>query len=490
MIVITIISLYTVRVTLRTLGSDNYGIYNAVCSVIGFLSFISATLTNSAQRYLAFDLGKGDDEGYRHTFSMLLIVFLSIALIIVVVSEIIGPWIISKYLIIPQERITAAQWIFQLSIISLVVRLITIPYMASIVAYEKMSFYAYLSIVEVILKLLIVYALVVSPFDKLIFYGFLMMLMDVFVSFFYIIVCYKKLSNCKFSWYWNKSRFKEIGTYIGWNTFGSLSGILETQGMTIVTSMFFQPYVLAARAIADRVNGVAYSFVTNYVLASSPQLVKYYSMREHKEFNTLFYRTSLVSYYLMIFITVPLIILMPDLLSIWLTDSLLDDMIVFSRLSLLTALVSSLETPISRAVSATGQVKLYEITNCCVAAAGIPLTYLLFKCGLPAYYGYVVFIFILSFSIIYRILILKKYSSISVRDYCYECIIRVIGITIALAIISFFILKISISDIFIRIIVIGAISVCVTSVVLFISLRKNEKAYILQYIHKIIKRRR
>ena len=159
MIAITLISLYTVRVTLRILGTDDYGIYNAVAGVIGFIGFIYATLTNAAQRYLAYDLGKDDGESYLHTFSMMMIVFLTISLLIVIIAELLGPWLIRDYLVIPPERQNAAQWVFQISLLSLVLRFVTIPYMASIVANEKMSFYAYLSIVEVVLKLLIVYAL-------------------------------------------------------------------------------------------------------------------------------------------------------------------------------------------------------------------------------------------------------------------------------------------------------------------------------------------
>lgn len=487
MLVMTLISLYTVRVTLQVLGAEDYGIYNAVAGIIGFIGFISATLTNSAQRFLAFDLGKKDFVSYGHTFSLLMIVFITIAIVIVIIAEAIGPWVIGNYIVLPSERLTAAQCVFQLSLITLVVRFITIPYTASIVAYEKMGFYAYLSIAEAILKLIIVFALLNSPFDKLIFYASLHFLMDVIVCAVYVCVCMNKLSNCRFRWYWNKNRFKEIGSYIGWNTFGSLSGIIETQGITIVTSMFFNPIVLACRAVADRVNSLAYSFVTNFVLASSPQLVKYYSLGDDKNFNNLFYRTSMISYYLMLIITVPLVLLMPELLGLWLKDELLEEMIVFSRLSIITALVSSLETPISRAVSATGKVRLYEITNCVVALSGIPITYMLFRFGAQAFMGYVVYIIILSLSIIYRIAILKKNSTISIKQYFSYCITRAIILAIVMMIFGYCISLVHFNNVFVKIFVVGFASLIVSALSLYLSMKNNERKVVIEFITNKIK---
>lgn len=472
-----LISLYTVRITLQILGADDYGIYNAVAGIIGFIGFISATLTNAAQRYLAFDLGRGDKESYRNTFSMMLIVFVVIAFFIVIIAEILGPWLIGSYLVIPAERLAAAQWVFQISLLSLLVRFSATPYSASIVAHERMSFYAYLSIIEAVLKLVIVYALVISPLDRLVFYALLLALMDITISAIYIIVCSRKWEKCHFRWYWNKDRFKEIGGYIGWNTFGSLSGSLQIQAVTMVTSAFFPPVVLTSKAIADKVNNVSYSFVTNFILASSPQMVKYYAAEDKTNFNLLFYRVSKFGYYLMLIISVPLIVLMPDLLSIWLSDSLLDDMVLFSRLALINALVSSLETPISRAISATGNVRFYQIVNCIVAFIGLPVIILMFKLGYGAEWGYVVCTIILLLSLLYRIVILKKYTSISIREYIRAVLIPIFVVSTILGIIIYLLLKITISGLWYRLIVIGCMSLFISLAVVYVSLKQNEKDY-------------
>ena len=478
MLVMMLISLYTVRVTLQVLGADDYGIYNAVAGIIGFIGFISATLTNAAQRYLAFDLGKGDNEGYRNTFSMMLIVFVAIAFLIVIIAEVLGPWLIGTYLVIPAERLTAAQWVFQISLLSLFVRFSATPYSASIVAHERMSFYAYLSIIEVVLKLAIVYALVISPLDKLVFYALLLALMDITVSSIYIIICSRKWEKCHFRWYWNKGRFKEIGGYIGWNTFGSLSGSLQIQAVTMVTSAFFPPAVLTSKAIADKVNNVSYSFVTNFILASSPQMVKYYAAKDETNFNLLFYRVSKFGYYLMLIIAIPLIVIMPELLSLWLSDSLLDDMVLFPRLSLLNALVSSLETPISRAISATGNVRLYQIINCLVAFLGIPIIIILFKIGLGAEWGYIVCTVILLFSMAYRIIILKKYTSISLKDYVKFVVVPILIVSLLLALFVLLITRLCITGFWTRLAIFGATSFGASLIVVYLSLNKNEKHYI------------
>lgn len=482
----TIISLYTVRLTLQILGADDYGIYNAVCGVIGFLSFISATLANSAQRYLAFDLGQNDNMRYEKTFSLLMSVFFLLSILIIVIGEVIGPWLISNKLVIPDDRLTAAHWIFQLSVLSIFVRFITLPYTASIVAHEKMGIYAYVSIAEVVLKLAIVYALLVSPFDKLIFYAALHFFMDFMVSAIYIIICKIKIPNCRFNFYWEKTRLKEIGGFIGWNTFGSLSGVVETQGMTIVTNMFFPPATVASRAIADRVNSVSYSFVTNFVLASSPQMVKYYSCADYDNYNRLFYRTSYISYYLMLLISVPLILLMPDLLQLWLSDTLLDEMVLFSQLSLVSALVSSLETPISRAIAATGQVKLYQVTNCIVSIAGIPICYILFKMGFSAFLGYIVFIVLLLSSITYRIFILRKYSTIVIKDYISSVIIPGFFVSIIMVLWGAGISFLTINNVWFRIVVIGVSSLLFAALIIFLFLPKAEKCFIIDFVRKKI----
>lgn len=479
MLVSMLISLYTVRIVLRVLGVEDYGIYNAVGGVIGFMGFISATLTNAAQRYLAFDLGRSDEEGYNHTFSMLLIAFLFIGAVILVISEIFGPWIIGKYLVIPDNRMMAAQWVFQISVLNLLVSFVVIPYMASIVAYEKMDFYAYLSIAEALLKLLIVYVLVISPFDKLVFYALLLFLMSFVSSSIYVVVCLKRIPGCHFKWYWNRHRFKEIGSYIGWNTFGSLSGTLQTQAVTMVTSAFFQPAVLACRAIADRVHDVSYSFVTNFIMASSPQMVKYYAAQDSNNFNLLFYRISKFGYFLMLLIALPLILLMPDLLSLWLSDTLLDDMVFFSRLSVINAMVSSLETPISRAIAATGYVRLYQILNCIAAFIGIPIIIFLFKSGCGAEWGYVISIVLLFLSLFYRIFVLKKYSSISVKEYFSRVMVPVALVSLFACILYFLVSQIQLDNMISRILVLGLLSLVGTVIIIYFSLLKNERNYII-----------
>lgn len=489
MLAITLISLYTVRITLQVLGADDYGIYNAVAGVIGFLSFISVTLSNSAQRFLAFDLGKNNILNYQHTFSMLMIVFVVIAIIITVIAELIGPLLIEKYLVIPKNRISAAHWVFQISLLSLLIRFVTIPFTASIVAHERMSFYAYLSIAEVVLKLIIVFVIINSTFDKLIIYALLLFLMDVIVSSINIYICSRRWHYCRPLLYWNKSRFSELGRYIGWNTFGSLSALTETQLITVILNHFFAPVIVTAKAIADKIQNVAFSLVSNFVLASSPQLVKYYSVGDNKEFSRLFYRTSKVSFYLMTIICAPLFLLMPFLLKLWLGSGFAEEMIIFARMAIVVAIINSLETPISRAVIATGKIKLYEIINCLASILGLPIIYLILVKGGQAYWCYVVYSIITLLSLIYRIAILSQNSSVRPFEYIKHVALPVSSVLVSVIMMNWLLYSIETELLWQIILIRGGLSLIVSLIIVFyIGFQKNERVIITNFFISKIRR--
>lgn len=489
MLAITLISLYTVRITLQVLGADDYGIYNAIAGIIGFISFISVTLSNSAQRFLAFDLGKNNTINYQQTFSMLIIVFVVIAAIIIIVAELIGPWLIEKYLVIPENRIGATHWAFQISLLSLFIRFVAIPYTASIVAHERMSFYAYLSIAEVVLKLIIVYVILEVAFDKLILYALLLFLMDVIISSIYIFTCSKSWPYCRPSYYWNKSRFSELGSYIGWNTFGSLSALTETQLITVILNHFFAPVIVTAKAIADKIQNVAFSLVSNFVLASSPQLVKYYSVGDNKEFGGLFYRTSKVSFCLMTIISAPLFLLMPFLLKFWLGSGFTEEMIIFSRMAIIVAIINSLETPISRAVIATGKIRLYEIINCFASILGLPIIYFILKMGAPAYWCYCIYAIITSLSLIYRIVILSNNSSVKPSEYIKYVAFPVSSVLVCVIIFNWLFYFIEIEKLWQILFIRGCLSLIVSSIIVFyIGFKKNERVIITRIVIDKIRR--
>lgn len=483
MLVMTLISLYTVRVTFKVLGIDDYGIYNVVCGLIGFLGFITTTLSTSAQRFLAFDLGQGNKNDYTHTFSMIFYIILASTIIIVLLAELFGPWLINNYLVIPVERLNAAKIIYQISIVSFIVRFLVVPYSSSIIAYEKMGFFAYISIFESLAKLGIVYLLTISPIDKLVSYAILVLFTDIIVTIIYVIVCVKNLPGCKIICYWNRTKLGEMGRFMGWSIFGSLSAIFSTQGLSIIMNMFFSPAVIASKAVADKVHSFSYSFVANFITATSPQMTKYYSIGDIPNLVSLFFRTSKICFFLMLVISIPLIISAPDLLSVWLSEELLDDMILFTRLTLISTLFSAFETPISRAVHAAGNVKSYQIVNCIVSFIALPIVFILFKAGYPPFWSYIVSIVLLALSIIYRLIILHKYVKFSYKSYVNSVILPVL-VVVAISIpLSYLITRISFENIFIRLLIQLSSAVVVLLFIIFVfGLKKAERSYIIGII--------
>lgn len=484
MMIVTFISVYTVRITLHILGSEDYGIYNVVCGVVGFMGFITTTLNISAQRFLAYEIAKGSNSRFIEIFSIIMKIFLGLACIIILVSEIIGPIMINNYLIIPHDRLYAAKVIYQISLITLVVRFIVTPYSASIIANENMNFYAYVSVVEVILKLAIIFILPYASFDKLIFYAILHFITDLLISFLYLYYCRRKISICKVNFkIWNTVKAREIASFVVWNSFGSLSGVLVIQGMSIITSMFFSPIVITAQAIASRVQSFSYSFVANFITASSPQMTKYYSLGENYNLIMLLFRTIKMSFFLMLIISVPLILLTPYVLNIWLEEEVTQNMIQFTRIALAGTLLSSIEAPISRAISATGKVKFYQIINCLSSFIALPIVYLLFKFGYPPIWSYIVVMVLLAISLIYRFAILHRYVSFTYNSLYNKVFLPILKISILISVTSFLLTKIMVPSVILRFILIGFISVTTNIIIIYyLGLNLSEKQYLRNFL--------
>lgn len=250
---IMLVTLYTSRVVLNTLGVTDYGVYNVVGGVVAMFGFINGSMSSATQRYITFALGRGDMMWLYTVFSTALQIHFLIAILIVVLGETIGLWFMYTQMQIPADRMDAAFWVLQCSIASTVVMVISVPYNADIIAHERMSAFAYISILEAVLKLVIVYALVISPFDKLLFYAILILTVQVFIRFCYNHYCNKHFKESRYRHVWNKSLFKEMTGFAGWSMFGNLSAVFYGQGLNMLLNVFFGPVVNAARAVAVQV---------------------------------------------------------------------------------------------------------------------------------------------------------------------------------------------------------------------------------------------
>lgn len=380
MLVTMIISLYTSRVVLRVLGIDDYGIYQVVGSVVGFLSFINNALSAGSSRFITFGLGDGDDDKLKKIFSTSLTAHMCLALIIIVIAETIGLWFLHNKLAIPSERAFAAEIVFHLSILASFFSLTQVPYGACIIAHEKMSIYAYVSIVDAILKLLIVYALTVSSIDKLILYALLLCILQIAITIFYMAYCSKKFKEARFKIFIDKKIFKEIASFSGWSLLSNGSMALNGQGILILLKMFFSPEIVTARALSLQVYMAANQFFTNFQTASNPQIVKRYAANDFAGSKRLLLQTTMICYYLMLIICLPICLCAEPILNIWL-EIVPEYTVVFVQIIIVQSLFSVFDTSFYRALYAKGRIKENAILTPLLGYIQFPVIYFLFKAG-------------------------------------------------------------------------------------------------------------
>lgn len=428
-ILIMIVSLYTVRVVLNTLGAEDYGIYNVVAGVVVLFSFVNNAMATATQRFLNFNLGKSDAEKTQQTYSASLLIHIGIALIFVILAETVGLWFVNSKLNIPQGRHSAAMWCYQFSIITTVFNILRVPYNAVIIAYEKMSFFAWVSIVEAVLKLLVVYLLIISPFDKLVAYVILLTLVSIIILFCYKIYCNKKFVTAHYKKVTDYSLVKEILGFSGWSLFGATANVANNQGTNIVLNMFTNVTVNAAMGIANQVNNAVYSFVSNFQTAFKPQLVKSYAAGEKEEFNNLIIRSAKFSFYLLWIIVLPLTLNLDFVLQIWLKN-VPDFSIGFVKLILIYSLFESINGPLWLAVQAIGKIKKYQIIVSCLIFSNLPLSIIAFSLGANPYWVLLIRIILECFITIFRLLYLNKTQKFSVISYVKNVMIPVLIVMI------------------------------------------------------------
>lgn len=375
-----LITLYTSRVILQMLGVDDYGIYQTVGGVAVMLSFISSSLSAGSSRFLTYELGKGEGDKLKRTFSTLLVMHIGLALMIVLLAETVGLWFVYNKLQIPAERIGAAVFAYHFSILTVLATFLQVPFNASIISHEKMSIYAYLSIVEVILKLLIVYLLAISDWDRLKLYAILLCALQVGIMWFYRYYCIRHFAEtrCKFSI--DKSIIKEVLNYSGWNLWSSASIALNNQGATILINVFFSPAVVTARAIANQVNMAANQFVQNFRTAVNPQIVKRYAAEDYQGSKNLLLGSTKYSYYMMLALCLPICLVTEPLLKLWL-GIVPDYTAVFLQLTLVTSLFQVFDTSFYTALYAKGQIRENALISPVIGFLVFPLVYLLFENG-------------------------------------------------------------------------------------------------------------
>jgi len=429
MLFLMLISLYTSRVVLNALGVEDYGIYNVVGGVVMMFSMLSGSLSAAISRFLTFELGKGDKENLDKVFSLSITIQLIIALAIILVAETIGLWFLNEKMIIPVNRISAANWCFQFSIVAFAVNLISVPYNAAIIAHERMSAFAYISILEGIGKLLIAWCIVVNPIDRLVFYGGMIALLAIVLRIIYGLYCKKYFGECSYHFVYDKDLLKQIFGFAGWNFIGSSASILRDQGGNILINLFFGPAVNAARGIATKVNTVITSFVQNFMVAMNPQIIKSYAEEDGEYLMTLIYNGARFSYYLLLLLSLPVLLNTQYLLTIWL-GLIPNHTVNFVRLILVFALHESLANPLITAMLATGKIKKYQICAGGMNLMNLPISYVVLKMRYPPESVLIVAIMFSLIVQIVRLVLLKDMINLPIKDFFKKVYMNVIIVTL------------------------------------------------------------
>lgn len=378
MLFMLLVGLYTSRVILRTLGVQDYGIYNVVGGVIAMLGFVQGSLSSASSRFITYDLGKGDMAVMKRTFGNILSIHLLFATLIFILGETIGLWFVLEKLNIPESRRMAALWVYQFSIFTSIISFVSVPYNAAIIAHERMSAFAYISIYEAVAKLSAVFLLQVTPFDKLVVYALLLFLIQCSSRIIYNAYCFRHFSETKARLCIDRVQFREIFSFAGWTMNGSLAVMGYTQGLNIVLNLFFGPAVNAARGIAVQVQAIVQQFCQNFQMALNPQITKSYAQDDLDYMHKLIIVSSKFSFFILLFIALPLM-LEADLVLHWWLGTVPNHAVSFLRLVLCTSLLFTLSNPILISVHATGQLKKFQLVEGTMLLSIVPIAYLLLK---------------------------------------------------------------------------------------------------------------
>lgn len=474
MILTMAVSLYTVRIVLETLGAIDYGIFNVVAGVVLMFSFLSNTMSTASQRFFAFELGRQNYEELKKTFSMTMTIYILIAIIILLLAETIGLWFLNNKMSFPENRVEAANWVFQFAIFSFMMTMFTVPYNAAIIAHEKMSIYAYVSVVEVLLKLLTVFFLREFSFDKLKLYSILTFFVTALISLIYRVYCVRRFNECRYFFYWDSSLFKKLISYSSWNLFGAVSGIFNNYGVNIVLNLFFGPIVNTARGIAFQISSTINQFTLNFMTATRPQITKYYAAGMNEQMTKLVFQSSKLSFLLLFILSMPVLLETNFVLMLWLGD-LPPYVVMFTKLVIINTLIDSVSISLQAAAQATGRIKLYQFVVGGVMLLNLPVCYLFLSLGcLPE----TVFYLSIGNSIIclvLRLSMLKNMIGLSVNKFFVKVLLPVILISIISCIPPYIIVKNMGSDAqrFVWVLCVGFVTSLFT--VCYIALSKDER---------------
>ncbi|MFG0454078.1 MATE family efflux transporter [Shewanella mangrovisoli] len=477
------VTLYTSRVVLNSLGVEDFGIYNVVGGVVTMMSFLSGAMSSATQRFLSFELGKNDFKQLNNIFKMSINIHWLIILIVVLIAETLGLWFVNTQLMVPSERLVAANWVFQCALLSFCCSVLGVPYNAVIIAYEKMSAFAYISIIDVSLKLIVVFLLAAHNGDKLQYYALLLALVSLFN-----LGCYYVYARCqflitRFTWYWNKELFKTLFKFTGWNLFGNVASVATNQGINILLNIFFGASVNASRAIAFQVNAAITGFVTSLQMSINPQIVKSYASNNHAYMHKLIISGSKYTFFLLYLLALPVLLQTETVLTLWLINPP-QYAVLFCQLILVDALITSFSGSLMASVQATGNIKLYQVFIGGILLLNLPVSYFVLSNGGSAHAVFYVSITTSITALLFRFVLLKDLINLDVFNFIH----KVIGRAITVVLFTYFLLRLIELDtgsIFINFILMSSIIIMFTaSAIYMLGLESFEREFIKIRIRK------
>ena len=484
MILTLMVSLLTTRVVLKALGVEDYGIYNVVAGFVSMFTFLNTSMSNGIQRFYNFKLGTNDNSSITGVYNSGLQIQGLLAITILILLETIGAWYMHTQMVIPAERMETAMWVFHFSVLSILFVILQIPYSAAIIAYERMDYYAYVSIFDVVAKLLIAYLLMTTNHDRLLLYGFFNLLVSIISFFLYLIYSKNQFKHLTFRFKYYKEYFRPMLSFSGWNIFGSFAYMIKGQGLNMLLNVFFGPVVNAARGISNMIMSAIQGFQGNIVVAFRPQLVQSYSSGEFSRVKNLFYSLSKISYLMLTILSIPIILELDYILNIWLDDVIPDYTKSFTILVLVNMVISSLNTPVSQVVHATGRMKNYQIATSVVVCGILPVSWALLKLGYEPNSVYITSLLISMLNQIVCNIYLKKIFPYSLLEYVRNVILPCSIFTVLAPILPLLIIH-SIPSSFARLLIVACLSVIASCIVAYIVvLNQSEKMLLLNFIKR------
>ena len=477
MLFMMLVSLYTSRVVLNALGVEDYGIYNVVGGVVAMFSILSGSLSAAISRFITYELGRGDKTRLSDIFSTSVNIQIGLSFAVLLLAETLGLWFLNEKMFIPENRIHAAHWVYQLSLLTFVINLISVPYNACIIAYEKMSAFAYISILDALGKLAIAFLILRSPIDKLVFYAILMCLVALIVRYAYGRYCKRHFEECQYRFKVSVALYKEMAGFAGWNFIGATSAVLRDQGGNIIINLFFGPSVNAARGLAVQVSHAVTGFVGNFMTALNPQITKSYATGDRDYMMTLVFQGARLSFYMLLLLSLPVLVNTHYILALWL-KVVPQHSVLFVQLALIWAMCETISSPLITVMLATGKIRDYQIVVGGLQMLNLPISYVLLRIGCIPEMVTIVAISISQVCLAARLYMLRKMVGLSVRTYMKKVYLNIIVVALLSAVIPVY-LSYAMEKSFGNFIVLCLVSLCCTSVsILYIGCNRYERKFV------------